>query len=295
MAKFRMNHSRQGKGSSGMVVRVGIFSALIAGLLFVYSLVSNNFFATPTEPDAELAFLAPQGGEGEVVYHDTYLLSYAEEHELAEWVAYRLKKTELERPWLKRKDNFRTDPAVSTRSADPADYKRSGYDRGHLLPVADRAYSRAAMDETFYMSNISPQERHFNGGVWRELEELTRDWAKESGQLYVVTGPLLGTAPKGTIGNNEVTVPGAYYKVLLDLEEPQLKGIGFVIPNRVTDEPLSVFATSIDEVERLTELDFFAEFMPQEVEEKLEAKGDVSLWRFSKAKYRKRVEHWNKQ
>jgi endonuclease G len=295
MAKFRMNHSRQGKGSSGMVVRVGVFAALIAGLLFIYSMFASDFFAVETEPDAELAFLAPKGGEGEVIYHDTYLLSYSEAHELAEWVAYRLTKSELNQPWLKREDNFRPDPKVSTRSADPADYRRSGYDRGHLLPVADRAYSRAAMDETFYMSNISPQARHFNGGVWRELEELTRDWAKEAGQLYVVTGPVLEMTPKGTIGNNQVTVPAAYYKVLLDLEEPQLRGIGFIIPNTVTYEPLRTFAASIDEVEQLTGLDFFAEFMPEEVEQEIEANADTGRWRFSESKYRKRIEHWNKQ
>lgn len=295
MAKFRMNHSRQGKGSSGNVVRVGLLAAFVAGLLFVYYLFTGGYFATSTAQPAELAYLIPDGGKGAVVYHNTYALSYAEEHELAEWVAYRLSKAELEQPWLKRRDKFSPDPAVATGSADPADYKRSGYERGHLLPVADRAYSRAAMDETFFMSNISPQDRHFNGGVWRELEELVRDWAKTSGQLYVVTGPILGEEPKGKIGNNKVTVPKAYYKVVLDIEEPLQRGIGFVIPNSITNERLPTFALPIDSVEQLTGLDFFAEFMPEDVEKELEANGDASLWPFSETKYKKRVEHWNKR
>jgi len=295
MAKLRMNHSRQGKGNSGNVVRIGLLAALVAGLIFVYYLFTGGYFAPAAPQPAELSYLVPSGGEGEVVFHSTYALSYVEKHELAEWVAYRLSGNELRRPWLDRKDDFRPDPAVSTRSADPADYKRSGYDRGHLLPVADRAYSRPAMNETFLMSNISPQDRQFNGGVWRELEELVRDWAKNSGVLYVVTGPVLSMPAKERIGNNEVTVPSAYYKVVIDIEEPLLRGIGFVIPNTITDKPLETFALSIDEVETLTGLDFFAEFIPEDTETKIEANGDPSLWPFSASKYRKRVEHWNKR
>lgn len=294
MAKLRTNHNKASKASSGNIVKVGIFGALLGGLFFVFNLFSGGDALQPL-PEEGTRYYLPANGRGEVIHHRTYSLSYVEAHEQAEWVAYRLTRDEVKGPWVDRTDDFRPDDKVSTRSADPADYRGSGYDRGHLLPAADRAYSTEAMSETFLMSNISPQARHFNGGVWRELEEMTREWAQESGTLYIVTGPLLDMQPKGKIGNNEVTIPGGFYKVILDLEEPLLRGIGFVMPNTITYEPLYTFAASIDEVERMTGLDFFAGLMPEEVEAEIEANGDVDLWKFSKEKYRKRTEEWNKQ
>jgi endonuclease G len=151
------------------------------------------------------------------------------------------------------------------------------------------------MDETFLMSNISPQARNFNQGIWRELEELTRDWAKKYKRLYVVTGPVLAQKPKGYIGReNEVAIPAAYYKVLLDLDEPEQKAIAFLIPNEVSYDPLFTFATSVDEVERVTGIDFFVNFMPATLEAELEGAFNPDLWYFSKQKYDTRVNKWNK-
>jgi len=156
------------------------------------------------------------------------------------------------------------------------------------------AYDATAMDETFLFSNISPQSRNFNQGIWRELEELTRDWAKKFKRLYVVTGPVLTKEPKGYIGkSNEVAVPAAYFKVLLDLDDPEQKAIAFLLPNEVNYEPLYKFATSIDDVEAIAEIDFFEDFMPKDVEADLEANFNIDLWPFSKKKHDLRVERWN--
>lgn len=292
MAKFRANHGRARKGSSGMLVRIGVFSALIGGLFLLLNLFYGGYFQ-PEIVDKELSYYLPAGGKGTVVQKSTFALSYAEPHEQAEWVAYKLSGSTLRQPFVKRTDDFRADPGISSGSSHPNDYRRSGYDRGHLIPAADRAYHESAMSETFLMSNISPQDRQFNGGIWRELEELTREWAKEAGELYIVTGPLLEMPTKGTIGKNEVTIPGGYFKVLLDLKEPQLKAIGFVLPNTISYEPLYKFVATIDEVEALTGLDFFAGFLPEEVETELEANVDVNLWPLDKKKFRKRIENWN--
>lgn len=292
MAKFRSNHQRVGKGSTQMVTKVGIFSALIAGLFFIFNLFSEGAFEEKTN-DHELSYYLPKGGNGIVIEKSTYALSYSETHEQAEWVAYKLSRKTLSRPYVERTDDFRPDTAIPNHSAHPNDYRHSGYDRGHLVPAADRAYNKAAMSETFLMSNISPQARQFNGGIWRELEELTREWAKDAGELYVVTGPLLEMERKGVIGNNEVTIPGGYFKVLLDLEEPQLKAIGFVLPNTISYEPLYNFVATVDEVEAMTGLDFFAGFLPAEVEAELEAQADIDLWPLDKDKFRKRIENWN--
>lgn len=301
MAKFRTNHGREGKGSSGTIIKVGIFGAIISGLFFLFNMfMGNSPSPSGGEKENEVItetedYYLPESTTGVVIRHQYYSLSYSEEQEQAEWVAYRLTRKELENPWVDRADSFRPDPMVKTGSATPDDYRNSGYDRGHLVPAADRAFSEAAMEETFFMSNISPQAKNFNKGIWRELEELTRSWAKRDGQLYVITGPALKLKPKGTIGANEVAIPAAFYKVLLDLEEPQVKGIGFIIPNEVSFEPLYKFAVPIDRVEEITGIDFFGELMPQELEDEVEQNLNADLWEFSKQKYQLRIEKWNNQ
>jgi endonuclease G len=299
MAKFRSNHSKEGRKAGGTTaVRVGIFGAIIAGLVLVF-----NQFMGKSSPssgggtdstDFADAYFLPTGSDGQVIQHNTYTISYNEDHEQAEWVAYVLTKTELDKEWVNRPDNFRPDPKVETGSSTTDDYYRSGYDRGHLIPAADRAYSEAAIGETFLMSNISPQAHSFNGGIWRELEELTRSWAKKYKKLYVVTGPVLSMPPKGAIGDNEVTVPAAYYKVLLDISEPELKGIAFVMPNEISYEPVFKYATSIDEIERLTGFDFFSDLLDDELEEELESNHNIDLWQFNKSKFERRINTWNK-
>lgn len=305
MAKFRTNHSRQNnKGNSGTIIKVGIFGAIISGLFFLFnrftgSEASVSDLFTPKEQvedryEARDYFL-PSSTSGEIIAYKNYTLSYSEKHEQAEWVAYILTKENLNKPWSKRSDNFLPDPKVKNGSSSPSDYRNSGYDRGHLVPAADMAYDKEAQEETFFMSNISPQSRNFNKGIWRELEELTRGWAKKFKQLYVVTGPVLNLNPKGSIGANKVSVPAAYYKVLLDLSEPELKGIGFVIENQVSFEPLYKYVVSIDAVEQLTGIDFFPDLMPDDLEADLESSYNIDLWEFSKTKFDTRVEKWNKQ
>src|SRR5690606_37019502 len=124
-------------------------------------------------------------------------------------------------------DWFEKDAAIPTGSADFYDYKGSGYTKGHLVPSADRAWNRKVNEETFLMSNISPQAYHFNGGVWRELEENVRDWARENDRLFIVTGPVIGQS-RERIGSNQVTVPEAFFKAILDLDLPDQKAIAFL-------------------------------------------------------------------
>jgi len=290
-----MNHSQSGKGHSAMVLRVALFSALIAGLLLLLYLMKEKMFQKPSETEPELAYMLPTGGDGELVFYPSHALSYAEKHEQPEWVVYALRADKLSQSKAVIEENFRPDPAIPTQSAALADYQGTAYKAGQLLPAADRAYSPALMGETFLMSNVSPQAPGLDAGVWRELEELVREWAMEAGKLYVATGPVLAMQPKGEIGANKVSVPAAYYKVVLDLEPPGLRALGFILPNTVTYEPLPKFAASVDEVERITGLDFFTNFMPEEVEAEVEARYEESLWAFSQEKYRKRVEKWNKQ
>ena len=150
---------------------------------------------------------------GELVHHRYYSLSYSEQHEQAEWVFYEIKKERV-LGLISRTDNFRSDNSVSTNSATLSDYKGSGFDRGHLAPAADFSFSTTAMSESFYMSNMSPQNPSFNRGIWKNLESLVRTWGTNN-SIYVVTGPILDDCST-TIGTNNVCIPEYYYKVIYD-------------------------------------------------------------------------------
>lgn len=229
----------------------------------------------------------------QIVIHSTFSLGYNEDSEQASWVGYKLTREQLNRPRVKRKDWFEEDPLVLTSSAHHRDYSRSGYTRGHLIPAADRAFERAAVDETFFMSNISPQLRGFNGGVWRDLEEHVRDWARKHEELYVFTGPVLNELDGAFIGkSSQVEVPEEFYKVIW---APGVGCIGFIMPNQVSTRPLMEFAVSVDQVEKVTEMDFFKDMMEERNEEKLEASFDESKWPVDTRRFKKRVEEWNRQ
>ncbi|MEM6771330.1 MAG: DNA/RNA non-specific endonuclease, partial [Bacteroidota bacterium] len=275
MAKFRRNYQNKGKAaSSGTIVKVGLFGAILAGLVYVFNtfIGDDPIASQPRIDHAGEGYYLPTGGSGQRVDHQGFSLSYDEDWEQAEWVAYILERKNLQQEWTKRPRDFKTDPQVRSGSATDNDYRGSGYDRGHLAPFADFAWNRDLALETFYLSNISPQARQFNQGVWRELEELTRDWANRFKRLYVVTGPVMTEDPKGTIGRqNRVAIPQAYYKVLLDLDDPEQKAIAFVIPNEISFDPLPKYVVSIDEAEQITGLDFFPDLMPDDLEAQLEA------------------------
>lgn len=205
-----------------------------------------------------------------------YTLNYNEPHEQAAWVAYPLTAEQI-RGDEERDNIFMNDPIVKTGSAVTADYTKSGYDRGHLAPAADFRSSFQVMKETFYMSNISPQVPEFNRGIWSDLERMVRVWAQKYDKVYVVTGPVLRPRlPK--IGRiNKVSVPEYFYKVILYAEPPYVKGIAFLLKNEASAQPLSTFVVSIDEVEKLTGIDFFPQ-LPDEIERVVEAKSIAKEW-----------------
>ena len=217
----------------------------------------------------------PAPNDNERVAHTHYALSYVEAHEQAEWVAYELTPEELEVN-IPRDGNFREDPRISTGSASLDDYRGSGYDRGHLAPVGDMNFDAVAMEESFYMSNVSPQDRAFNGGIWSRLENQVRDWAREKSGVYVVTGPVLGEA-NNSIGDNAVTVPDFFYKVVLNEQGEDSEMIGFMMPNRAARGDLASFVEKVDNIEAYTGIDFFPA-LADSLEERLERETMPGNW-----------------
>jgi endonuclease G len=210
-----------------------------------------------------------------VTIHTGYALVYNEKHEQASWVAYILTKKETQGT-EEREDRFIEDLYISTGSATNADYSKSGYDRGHLAPAADMKWSKKAMQESFYFSNMSPQVPSFNRGIWKKLEEKVRDWAICYDSLLVVTGPILETGLP-TIGKNEVSIPKYYYKALIDYKKDKSKAIAFIIPNAGSKEPLKKFVCSIDDLEIRTGIDFFFQF-EDHIENLLEKQKCPTCW-----------------
>jgi endonuclease G len=164
-----------------------------------------------TESTASALYYLPESQEESVYKYKGFTLAYNEETEQPRWVAYELNIDHLNAPQVSRTDYFKEDKKIGTGSATYNDYKNSGYTKGHLVPAADRAYSVETMEETFLMSNISPQIYACNGGIWRELEEQTRDWARKNRSLYIVTGPLFPNTRLTHIGVYKVAVPQAFF------------------------------------------------------------------------------------
>ncbi len=219
--------------------------------------------------------LLPRSTTNTIIEHTYYTLSYSEEHEQAEWVAYELlsehlKNNDFERPY------FVEDRKIRSRSADWRNYKGSGYDRGHLCPAGDRRFSYEAYHETFLTSNISPQNHEFNAGIWNRLEQKTRYWAKIYDGVYVVTGGVLSNSEL-SIGEEKVTVPRSFYKIILRRSENELEVIAFLIPNEDSSESIYNYVTTIDAIELETGIDFFPQ-LEDTTENVLESSINISGW-----------------
>lgn len=220
----------------------------------------------------------PKSTTNQIVVHDNYVLSYNEKYEQAEWVAYTLKEENLkgnnfDRPF------FIQDKKVKTGSSDWRNFKKSGYDKGHLCPAGDMKFSKNAFDETFLTSNISPQKHDFNDGVWNRLEQKVRFWATKYGKIYIITGGVLNDNLK-TIGREEVAVPDYFYKIIATNSNGKIKIISFLVPHKNSNLGLYNFVTSVDVIEKMTKIDFFPK-LEDKLENQLEKKNDYKDWSFN--------------
>ena len=157
---------------------------------------------------------------------------------------------------VSRADNFQQDPDLAeSQSAGLNDYRGSGYARGHMAPAADFTSTDEAMNQSFYLSNIVPQDSGMNSGIWASLESATRSCAKQLGSLYVLTGPIFEGQSK-TIGSDKVAVPSSIYKIVVSGNAAR----AFLMPNRKLPAARSNFTryeVTVDEVQRATGLTFF--------------------------------------
>lgn len=206
-----------------------------------------------------------------------YTVSYNPEWKIPNWVAWHLTAAHAYGDVSRKNASFHEDTDVPLPRATTYDYINSGYDRGHLCPAGDNKWSELAMEQSFLMTNICPQDPGLNRGDWNEMEIQCRKWAKEYGDVYIVAGPILYNTRHKKIGENKVVVPEAFFKVVLCMNGTP-KAIGFVYKNIDGDRPKGDYVNSVDQVERITGIDFFPA-LPDRIENKVEASASLSDWK----------------
>ena len=209
------------------------------------------------------------------IEHYGFVIQYNEDYEQADWVAYELTANECI-PIVKRSNYFREDPKVETGSATDEDYQGSGYDRGHMAPVADMAWSLRSMQESFFYSNMSPQHPSFNRGIWKKLEAQVRHWAMEYKRIQVVSGSIVDS-PHVQIGPNQMAIPQFYYKALLIKKDSGYLSLAFLLPHQKSNAALKTFILSVNELELRSAVDFFP-LLNDTIENEVESQSDPDLW-----------------
>ena len=216
-------------------------------------------------------------GEGMMINHSSMTMFYDEKYGQSRWVVHMILPA-IKDGVQSRTNDFRKDSMVISGTPGKEDYFNSGYDRGHLAPSADFRWSKRALSESYYYSNMSPQKPEFNRGKWAQLEDFVRQYVMESNDpVFVVTGGVLTDSMK-TIGKEKIiSVPKHYYKMVVDLNGKEKKGIAFLMLNGTNTKPIISYAVSIDSIEKVTGIDFFAS-LPDSLEDRIEKMNAIDSW-----------------
>ncbi len=260
------------------------YTTAIALALAIAVMIAKYGMATATPPatgtsdidESELLPARLTDRNEQILKRMSYTVSYNSSTRLPNWVAWHLTAEHTTGPYNRKGLKFQEDDDVAIPRATDADYRNSGYDRGHMCPSGDNKWSKKAQRQTFLYTNACPQSPNLNAGDWNEMENQCRQWANELGDIYIVCGPILYKNRHKTIGSNHVVVPDAFFKVVLCMNgEP--KAIGFIYKNEPGNRPKGDYVNTVDEVERITGIDFFPA-LPDDVEDKVEAVADLSAW-----------------
>lgn len=239
----------------------------------------NNEQAVSVDNDLRFAMpTTPKETPEQILMNDAYVSSFNNVTLIPNWVAWKLTTAHTKGSAQRKNAAFTPDDRIDEKyRVTTYDYMRSGYDRGHMCPAGDNKWSEEAMQQCFLMTNMCPQDHGLNIGDWNEMENQCRKWAQEYGEIYIVCGPILYKGAHKRIGKeHKVTVPEAFFKVVLCLKGTP-KGIGFIYRNTDGNRPKGDYVNSIDQVERITGLDFFPT-LPDKVEKTVEAEANLDDW-----------------
>lgn len=210
----------------------------------------------------------------DIVVHLGYTASYNHTTLIPDWVAWELTAEEVTDAY-DFQCSFSRDPDVEFPKASREDYSHTGWDKGHMAPRADMKWSAQALEESYYFTNICPQDHEMNSQAWRKIEELTRRLARHYGVVYVVCGPVLGTRCHGTLGKSDVQVPDAFFKALAVSTSEGYCTVGFLVDNKPESNGPRHYAVTVDSVERVIGRDLFPS-IPEEAETRF----DWNDWKY---------------
>jgi len=215
-----------------------------------------------------------------IIRHKGYVVSYNVKKKIPNWVAYELTAQELEGNADREGRTFGMDPQLKQSQGKREDYSKSGWTKGHMAPAADFRWDGKAMDETFYLTNVCPQNESLNAKDWNYLEKRVRGWARDYGKVWVVTGPIIGRNKYGEIGQNDITVPDKFFKAILVKSGGKYYSIAFIMNNDSSRQYLKNCSLSVNRLERITGYDFYP-MLDDAFEESVENQMNLSWWHIS--------------
>ncbi|MCH3995706.1 MAG: DNA/RNA non-specific endonuclease [Prevotella sp.] len=206
-----------------------------------------------------------------------FVESYNSATRIPSWVAWHLTAAHTDGPVQRKDYDYMDDGSVPDPKEYSEDYRHSGWTHGHMCPAGDNKWSAKAMADCFLVTNMCPQAAGLNSGLWNTIEKRCREWAQKYGDVYIVCGPVLLRGQHQTIGRNRVVVPEAFFKVVLCMRGTP-KAIGFICRNQSAKGRKPVeFVNTVDEVERITGIDFFPA-LPDRIETEVESHCDLNNW-----------------
>ncbi len=225
-------------------------------------------------------------GKTQLVVREGYSLRHSEALKIPLWVCEEVTHWDTEGSATRKVSKFAADPKLHPEArAELKDYKNSGYDRGHNAPAADFKFSQPETNDSFFLSNMTPQVGvGFNRAIWADLEEQVRRYARGWGQVWVITGSYIhGHGEYQVIGPDQVAIPTHFYKVVVRREDKGYRIATFVMENRPHTKQeraasWSDYLVTLDELEAATKIDFLPELSAAEAERFETTKADLTRW-----------------
>lgn len=267
--------------AASAVLAVAVVVLLVGAMLRTRA--NDEPVTAPNPADAPAAVTAgltavsvPAGVDNRMISYEGFEVGFNPSMHQPNYVAWELTPEKTDGPYSRKNAQFAADARVEG-SATPDDYRRSGFDRGHIAPAADMKWSAQAMADCHLMTNITPQVNALNGGAWASVEKMGRRWANRFGRIIIVAGPVLSDRLTRTIGATGVAVPERFFKVVLAPDATPPMTIAFIMPNAYVEGGAQQAVATVDQVEAITGFDFFSA-LPDEIEEQIESHSALHQW-----------------